>query len=128
MSDRELKEINDDLALFEDPDVREEYEREWAVYRAQVMRDLCSALGFWTVCRGKRCKRFKRCEGDTDVCFPRYWPLVAATRISSPMPKSKPAPPASSGRKSPPRSTGGSAFPSTAVHRPHAAAAAPADP
>ena len=56
--------------------MRQEIEREWAEYRAQVMRDLCTALSFWTVCRGKRCKRLKRCEGNTDVCFSLYWPLV----------------------------------------------------
>ena len=51
----------------------EELAGEIAAERAFVMRDLCSALSFWTVCRGKRCKR---CEGDTEVCFPRHWPQV----------------------------------------------------
>ena len=71
-----MKELEADIALIDIPEVRAEIEREEAEYRAQVMRDLCTTLGFATVCRGKRCKRLKRCEGDTDVCFPLYWPLV----------------------------------------------------
>ena len=75
------RQMNDDLDLIEDVDIEdldmnEELAGEIAAERAFVMRDLCSALGFWTVCRGKRCKRFKRCEGDTEACFPRHWPLV----------------------------------------------------
>jgi hypothetical protein len=76
MSARELKRLNADIALIDIPEVRAEIEREDAEYRETVMRDLCSSLSFWIVCRGKRCKRFKRCEGDTETCFTRHWPLV----------------------------------------------------
>jgi hypothetical protein len=31
---------------------------------------------FWTVCSDAHCKRAKRCEGDGEACFQRWWPHV----------------------------------------------------
>ena len=31
---------------------------------------------FWTVCAEGRCKRAKRCAGDGEACFQRWWPHV----------------------------------------------------
>jgi hypothetical protein len=65
----------------EELEIGEELARELAAERETAMRELCTELSFWTVCRGKRCKRFKRCEGDTEACFPRYWPFCGNMKL-----------------------------------------------
>jgi hypothetical protein len=60
--------------------INERLAREDAAMRETTMRNLCSLppLSFWKHCRGKRCRRMKRCAGDADACFTRHWPQVAA--------------------------------------------------
>ena len=54
--------------------------REDAAEREAAMRKLCSSppLALWKHCRDKRCRRKKTWAGDSDACFTRHWPLVAA--------------------------------------------------
>ena len=58
--------------------ISDELAREDAIEREAAMRELCSSLCFWKVCRGKRCRRMKACTGDADACFTRHWPWLAA--------------------------------------------------
>src|SRR5690242_10644102 len=39
-------------------------------------RWLNSSLLFWRCCRSKRCNRARRCAGDVNPCFDRFWPQV----------------------------------------------------
>jgi len=42
----------------------------------QGRRRLHDFLKFWRVCRGKACKRARRCSGELSACGARHFPLV----------------------------------------------------
>ena len=54
--------------------MREQAERDRA--QSERRRRLCSFLKFPQVCGDARCKRARRCAGDVDACFARFWPQV----------------------------------------------------
>ena len=46
--------------------------------RVDAFRTLNTGFLFWTVCASKACQRAKSCDGNVDVCFDRWWPVVPA--------------------------------------------------
>lgn len=39
-------------------------------------RFICDLYYFWSACPGRACHRQRRCVGDPQACFDRYWWLV----------------------------------------------------
>lgn len=54
--------------------VREQAERDRV--QTEERRRLCTALKFPQFCDDARCKRARRCAGDVEACFNRFWPHV----------------------------------------------------
>lgn len=55
---------------------REAYERACAEDREALhsaRRTMFDAFRLWTVCDRKRCRRNRRCSGDTDECVMKRW-------------------------------------------------------
>ena len=58
---------------------RQEFMREQEEHRrvqAEGRRRLCTVLKFPRFCADARCKRARRCAGDVEACFARFWPHV----------------------------------------------------
>jgi hypothetical protein len=55
-----------------EPNHKERAAREEA-RAAQAERSLFDAMGFWEVCRNKRCRRAHACAGDLKRCREEHW-------------------------------------------------------
>ena len=58
---------------------QEEYMREQAERRREQIegrRGLWTFLKFWMVCADRRCTRARKCAGNVEACFDRFWPHV----------------------------------------------------
>jgi hypothetical protein len=56
--------------------LQEETEEERNAAHLAYRRKINTIFLFWTVCPEGPCKRAKRCAGDGEACFQRWWPHV----------------------------------------------------
>ncbi len=70
------------------------WHKRFAAERARLQLHYCNLFKFWRACRDKRCKRHRRCCGDTSECLkrrigeiPRHAQFLAREAILTATPK-----------------------------------------